>query len=155
MKKLSPLDPIKFLFVEELALKNSFYSIGVTVLEYATKLTSAHAGVFLYSPPGVVNFEKIATVGLSKQDDENWSRCSRNSDLPLPNSIRSQKIIEVGDKDQMTLIAFPLNDSDISSAGFSISFSPGQKITAENKDFLVWLARKAEIALFNKDGEGV
>jgi hypothetical protein len=73
----------------------------------------------------------------------------------LPNSIRSQKIIEVGDKDQMTLIAFPLNDSDISSAGFSISFSPGQKITAENKDFLVWLARKAEIALFNKDGEGV
>ena len=147
------LDRIRF--QEELALKNSLHSIGPFVLEHAVKLSGASSGVFLYAAPGAAHFEKVATIGLSKDEDASWSRCNRGSGFPLPEAIRSQKLIEIADGNKITLMAFPLNDSDITTAGFSISFLPGRPLDTETKDFLFSLVRLAESALFNKDGEGI
>ena len=149
------LDQLRFRFQEDLALKNSLYSIGEIVLEYAMKVSGANAGVFLYSAPGIDHFEKVATIGLSTSEAESWTHCVRDSKLALPECIRTQNYAEVTEGNGLALMAFPLRDSDMAGAGFSISFSPQKKVPSETKDFLFWLAELAEHAIFNKDGEGV
>ena len=151
----SHFDLLRFKFQEELALKNSLYSIGELILTYALNSSGASSAVFLYAAPGNPYYEKVGSIGLSPEIENEWSRCSRESLLPLSECIRSQKYIEVTKEGGVALMAFPLNDTDITGAGFSVFFSPEKNLIQEERSFLFWLASLAERAIFNKDGEGV
>jgi hypothetical protein len=149
------LDLLRFRFQEELALRNSLYSIAELVLKFALDSSGANSAVFLYAAPGNTIYEKVASIGLGPKDEKDWSHCRRDSDTPLSECIRLQKYLEVKKETGIALMAFPLIDSDIAGAGFSISFSPNKNLDEEAKRFLFWLASLAERAIFNQDGEGV
>jgi hypothetical protein len=100
-------------------------------------------------------FEKVATLGLSKEEDLEWSHCKRHQKSPLPESIRSQKVIEVKAGQNTGLLAFPLKDSDVTCAGFSISFQTPKFIAPDTREFLAWIAHLTEKAIFVNSGEGV
>jgi hypothetical protein len=149
------LEEARFRFQEELALKNSLYSIAETVLGYALKWSGASAGIFLYAAPGSSQFEKVASIGVSNEEKSNASYCGRNGDHPFAEAVRTQKCIEIASPNEVSLMAYPLIDSGMTSAGFFLTFSPARHMDQATRDVLFWLTHQTETALFNKDGEGV
>jgi hypothetical protein len=149
------LEEARFGFQEELALKNSLYSIAETVLKYAIHWSGASAGVFLYAAPGASQFEKVVELGINKDEMGDASYFERNGNHPIALAIRVQKDLEIKVDEAVSLVAFPLSDSGMTSAGYFISFLPARNIDQDTKNILFWLAHQAEVALFNKDSEGV
>jgi hypothetical protein len=149
------MSQLRFRFQEELALKDSLYPVANFSLNYAVKAVKAQVGVFLYDAPGTPFLEKVASVGLSSKDETEWSSCEKISPLPLARAIRTQKYLEIESDGKTSLMAFPLRDLELACAGFSISFEPSQVLDAETREFLFWLSKLTEQAIFRSDGEGV